>query len=219
MEKINNIYGCGSDEVGVGDYFAPIVCVATQINPSDYLLIKNLKITDSKKISDSKILEIGEKLTKILKYSVIILDNKKYNEVYQNLKNINKIKAMLHNQAYLNLAKKTTINYPCVVDQFCPIDKYYQHLNSVTEIQEVHMEIKAEDKYLYVAAASIIARYFFLLKLNELNQILKIEIIKGASDKVDQQVAYLYQKYGESIIDNYCKKHFANTKKVLNLLK
>ena len=42
----------GSDEVGTGDYFGPIVVVASFVNKDDISFLDELKVTDSKALSD-----------------------------------------------------------------------------------------------------------------------------------------------------------------------
>ena len=45
----------GSDEVGTGDYFGPIIVTATLVNKQTRKLLEDLKIMDSKKMTDDKI--------------------------------------------------------------------------------------------------------------------------------------------------------------------
>ena len=42
----------GSDEVGVGDFLGPMIVVATYIKKEDINLLKELGVTDSKKLTD-----------------------------------------------------------------------------------------------------------------------------------------------------------------------
>ena len=46
----------GSDEVGTGDFFGPIVVTATYVDKSNFDFLLNLGVRDSKKITDEKIL-------------------------------------------------------------------------------------------------------------------------------------------------------------------
>ena len=48
--EINSI---GSDEVGTGDYFGPIVVTASYVNKENIELLHNLGVRDSKKLLDS----------------------------------------------------------------------------------------------------------------------------------------------------------------------
>ena len=48
----------GSDEVGTGDYFGPIVVTASYVNKSDITFLEELGVKDSKKLTDKKIIKI-----------------------------------------------------------------------------------------------------------------------------------------------------------------
>lgn len=73
------------------------------------------------------------------------------------------IKSRLHNQAYVHLRRKLgSLPSLCIIDQFVQAKSYYRYLHDVEEVvHTIHFETKAENKYLSVAAGSIIARYAF----------------------------------------------------------
>lgn len=56
-KNINGIIGC--DEVGVGDYFGPLVTCACYLDNSQIEIFKKLNIKDSKKLNDEYILQIA----------------------------------------------------------------------------------------------------------------------------------------------------------------
>ena len=78
--KYYNCNAVGSDEVGTGDYFGPIVVTATYVTKDDIEFLESLGVGDSKKIDDSKILKIAPQIAKRIKYRSTILTNKEYNE-------------------------------------------------------------------------------------------------------------------------------------------
>ena len=49
----------GSDEVGCGDFFGPIVVSSAYVKEEDFELLESLGVDDSKKISDNTILQIA----------------------------------------------------------------------------------------------------------------------------------------------------------------
>ena len=73
----------GSDEVGTGDYFGPIVVTASYVEKEDIPFLEELGVKDSKKMSDEKILEIVPKIVQKISYTTVILNNKEYNEKYK----------------------------------------------------------------------------------------------------------------------------------------
>ncbi|MCI5774009.1 MAG: ribonuclease HIII [Erysipelotrichaceae bacterium] len=201
----------GSDEVGTGDYFGPVVVAACIVKSKDLPWLQAENITDSKKLSDEYILKIAPKLLQQLTYTILILNNDKYNTVHQS-NNLNAIKAKLHNQAYLNLSKKQSLPKLVVIDQFTPSKNYYQYLSQEPEvIGNIHFETKAESKYLAVACASIIARYAFLIKWQEMEKRYAFTFHKGASSLVDQDIQAFIKQFGYERLHEVAKLHFKNT--------
>ncbi len=206
----------GSDEVGTGDYFGPVVVCACYVSENQVEWLKQFNILDSKQITDHDIYELAPHLMKELTFSVLILDNAKYNEIHQTT-NLNAIKARLHQKAYDHLKNKLNGYLPslCVVDQFSPKEKYYAYLLDDYGITHLHFETKAENKYISVACASIIARYTFLKALEQLSNKYELTIPKGASNKVDQFGKTFIKKYGKEALKNVAKLHFSNTSRII----
>ncbi len=109
----------GSDEVGTGDFFGGIVVVASFVPKELISTIKKLGVKDSKELSDDKINEIAPILIKKIPHTIHLLDDIKYNYFTKVRKfNMNKIKALLHNSALLNLKKKITTYDGVIIDAF-----------------------------------------------------------------------------------------------------
>lgn len=104
--KIYYSNSIGSDEVGTGDYFGPIVVTSAFVSKENIPLLEELGVKDSKKLNDQKIMEIVPEIIKIIPYNSIILTNKEYNQKYSTDINMNKIKAILHNRVLGNLKEK-----------------------------------------------------------------------------------------------------------------
>lgn len=210
----------GSDEVGTGDYFGPIVVTSTYVSKEDIPFLEELGVKDSKKMTDEKILEVVPKLIKRINYESLILTNKDYNNNYSYDINMNKIKAIMHNKV---LAKMQTKNLPyqyIVVDQFAKPYVYYNYLKSANNVvRNITFMTKAEDKVLSVACASLISRFIFLKEFDKLGESLDTFLLKGASDKVDQVGVNIAKKYGIDKLKECAKLNFKNTEKIKQLLK
>lgn len=201
----------GSDEVGTGDYFGPVVVCACVISEADIKFLTNLKVNDSKVVKDSYILEIGEQLMQKITHSLLILPNEKYNAIHPT-NNLNAIKAKLHNQAYLHLKEKVKMPTLAVIDQFAPEKLYYSYLKNEKEIYTaLHFETKAESKYLAVACASIIARYAFLKAWQQMERLWDMSLTKGAGDRVDEDIQSFIATHGYNQLFHVAKLHFKNT--------
>ena len=79
--KYNDYYypSIGSDEVGTGDFFGPITVCAAYLRKEDIEFVSGLGIDDSKKITDEKILVIGEQLKDRVTFSFLTFHNEKFN--------------------------------------------------------------------------------------------------------------------------------------------
>ncbi len=206
----------GSDEVGTGDYFGPIVVTATYVTKDDIPFLEELGVKDSKKLTDDKILEIVPKIIKKIPYECIILSNKEYNENYNADMNMNKVKAVLHNKVLSKMVNKYQADY-VVVDQFANPYVYYNYLKGTNYVRNITFITKAEDKCLSVACASLISRFVFLKEFDKLGEKLGVFLIKGASDKVDELGLRIVNKFGFDKLTDIAKLNFKNTEKIKQL--
>ncbi|HOO68044.1 MAG TPA: ribonuclease HIII [Bacilli bacterium] len=209
----------GSDEVGTGDYFGPIIVTASYVNRKDISFLEELGVRDSKKITDEKIIKIAPEIIKRIPHVSIILNNIDYNNSYSNDINMNKIKAILHNKAIYELLNKDNYAYDMIViDQFVNPRKYFEHLsNSKYIVKNINFTTKAEDKCLSVACSSIISRYIFLNEMKKLSNNIGINLPLGASDLVDKVGKEIVNKYGENKLKEIAKLNFKNTEKIKDL--
>ena len=204
----------GSDEVGTGDYFGPVCVCASYVTKDDVDFLVKLGVRDSKQMSDADMLKIGPLLMERIPHSLLIVPPQKYNQVHES-NNLNAIKAKLHNQAYINLAKKIELPSFKIIDQFTPETSYYRYLKNEPQIiRGIHFETKAEDKYLSVAVGSIISRYGFLKTWEEMEQKYNMTLPKGSGDKVDIVAQEFVERYGLERLGEIAKLHFKNTEKI-----
>ena len=220
-EKIDNtdyyfVNSIGSDEVGTGDYFGPIVVTASYVNKKDISFLEELGVRDSKKITDEKIYKIAPIIMEKIPHISITLKNNQYNEYNQKGINMNGMKAILHNKVLCELINKDTFDYEMiVVDEFENQRSYYKHLaNSKYVVKNINFVTKAEDKCLSVACSSIISRYIFLNYMNNLSKELGIMLPLGASDLVDNTAKKIVEKYGFNKLNDIAKLNFKNTQKI-----
>jgi len=209
----------GSDEVGTGDYFGPIVVTATYVRKEDIPFLEEIGVHDSKKITDDKIMKIAPKIAKKIKYKSIILKNNEYNEKYNKNTNMNKIKSIMHNKVLYDLVQEVKKYDYIIVDQFAYEESYYNYLKDINNIQRnITFLTKAEDKNLAVAAASIISRYLFLKEFDKLSDSIHIPLPKGAGNNVDKIGEEIVKKYGKDKLNDIAKVNFKNTDKILHTM-
>lgn len=205
----------GSDEVGVGDFYLPMIVVAAYMNNHQYQRLKELGVTDSKKLSDKKIRELGPILVKEFKYSKLTLPNEKYNEMIAKGENLNSLKAKMHNRALSNLHNEYIDVIAIYVDQFVSEERYYSYLDKKDEpiLKGISFKTKGESRFPSVAVASVIARYYFLLEKDKLEAKYALEFPFGAGKKADEFKKILLDKVGQEEFDKLVKKNFKNYSK------
>ena len=216
-EEYKNANAVGSDEVGTGDYFGPIVVTAAYVNKNDIDYLTKLGVHDSKKINDDNIKKIAKEIIKKVKYKSIILSNEEYNEKYSKETNMNKIKAIMHNKALSLLINSIDdkIDY-VIVDEFAKENRYYSYLSEIPNVvKNITFLTKAEDKNLAVACASIISRYIFLMEFDKICDTYHLPLPKGAGANVDSVGQELVEKYGKDVLVKVAKKNFSNTQRIL----
>ena len=201
----SDIASVGSDEVGTGDYYGPIVVTASFVSKDNIPFLTELGVRDSKKLSDEQSLKIIPKIIK----------KKEYNDNYGKDMNMNKIKAVLHNKVLTEMVKDNDYDY-IVVDQFEPEKSYYNHLSDVPNpLKGITFITKAEDKCLSVAVSSLISRYIFIKEMDKLGDKYGIFLPKGANYYVEDVGIKLVNKYGEKILHDIAKLNFSNTDRIL----
>jgi len=95
----------GTDESGKGDYFGPLVSAGVYVDERSVKDLIGCDIKDSKKLSDSKNLELARKVFKICKgrFAIIEISPEKYNDLYEQFKkekkNLNTLLAWGHAKA------------------------------------------------------------------------------------------------------------------------
>lgn len=223
-KKVNEMYynasAVGSDEVGTGDYFGPIVVTACFVDKEMLEKLEKLGARDSKKIEDEKILKIAPEIAKIVKYKSVILKNPEYNAKYNKDINMNKIKAILHNRVLFQLVNEEKPKYDyIIVDEFARENRYYEYLNGQSNIQRgITFLTKAEDISPAVGCASIISRYIFLKEFDKLSDSIHIPLPKGAGKDVDTVGEEIVEKYGKEKLNEIAKVNFKNTDRILHTM-
>jgi len=204
----------GVDESGKGDFFGPLCVVALFADKTTITTLIKIGAKDSKKISDSEILKKAEIIKKTCPFAFLCLKPEKYNELYAKFKNLNFLLAWCHATVIDNLVKRTACT-TVIVDQFAypaVLEKAIKQKKiDINLTQKTHAE---ED--IVVAAASILARAYFLEGLEKLSASYAIKIPKGASKQVKDTAQKLILKYGNDILKKVAKTHFKTAQNLEN---
>ena len=203
----------GIDESGKGDYFGPLVIAAVLVTPADEPDLRLMQVRDSKRISDGRILEMAPDIRQVCRHSVVAIGPHRYNDLYAKIKNLNRLLAWGHARALENILEH--VECPrAISDQFG--DERFI-LNALLEkgkkIQLIQRPKAEED--LAVAAASILARAEFLIRLKRLSEEIGLSLPKGASQAVETAARVVVKKLGRERLEGIAKLHFKTTQSVL----
>jgi len=203
----------GIDESGKGDYFGPLVIAAVFVDATTQSELRLMQVRDSKRISDGRILEMAPDIKTICPHSVIAIGPQKYNELYAKIKNLNRLLAWGHAKALETLLEQVTCER-AISDQFGDERLILNVLQEKGQKIALEQRTKAESD-LAVAAASILARAEFLLRLKRLSAEVGTTLPKGASPAVELAAKMIIKKHGHERLDSVAKLHFKTTKAVL----
>lgn len=204
----------GADEVGTGDVFGPIVVCSAYVSIDDIPFLESLNVRDSKSMSDQQVVKIANQIAKKITHTLIILNPKKYNTLVKKGYNLNKIKALLHNQSILKTKSKVDGEIPVILDQFCSPQLYFSYLKGEMLIyRDIEFHVRAEQIHLSVACAAIIARYAFLVEMNRYGKKLGYKLVKGASKTADELIYRIYKEKGFETLELVAKTNYKNVTK------
>lgn len=203
----------GVDESGKGDFFGPL-CIAGVYASGDAVLeLTKMGIKDSKALSDAMALKLAKEISKNFVHSIVRINPKRYNELYEQFRNLNSLLGWGHATIIENLVAKT--NCPkAIIDQFAGKHVVETALKRKQINIELTQQHRAESDPV-VAAASILARAAFLEGLSKLGEQFGVELPKGASKRTIEIAKAIANKHGIEALKDLCKLHFKTYQTVI----
>lgn len=203
----------GIDESGKGDFFGPL-CIAGVFAEGDAVKqLKTLGVKDSKSLNDTTIVKIGRKIRADYAHHIVKINPLKYNELYDQFRNLNKLLAWGHATTIEQLVVATGC-HDVIIDQFAAENVV------LTALKRKQLEVSLTQRHraeedLIVAAASILARQAFIEGLESLGREFNLELPKGASSQTIRVGRTLVQKYGPDVLKRVAKMHFKTLDAIL----
>jgi len=205
----------GSDETGKGDYFGPLVVAAVHVPPGLRAELRALGVRDSKTIADGPVQRLAAEVRRRCTVEVIAINPRRYNEMYADFKNVNKLLAWAHGKAIEAVMERHPDCGRILTDQFATDPNLMRRaLGPLSRNARYDQRPRAEEE-VAVAAASIVARAVFLEKLTELSDRAGMVLLKGASAKVEEAAVAYVAKHGREKLGEVAKLHFQTTDRVL----
>ncbi len=208
----------GTDEVGKGDYFGPLIIAGVLADESQIKKLEELGIKDSKSFSDTTIQNFVLKIKEMLsekQYDIVTISPIKYNLLHKRMKNVNRILGWGHARAIENILKSNPECKTAISDQFGDQSFIENALMKQGKKIKLIQTPKAE-REMTVATASILARSEFINRMNEMNESFEMEFPKGATDVIPT-AEMLVKTYGSKVLLNVAKIHFKTTKQINNV--
>ena len=196
----------GVDESGKGDFFGPLCVAGVYAAGEGISNLADLGVKDSKKLSDTSVLKIAQKVRKDYLFHVVRINPEKYNELYEKFGNLNLLLAWGHATVIENLVEQSGCE-AVIIDQFAAEHVVENALRRKKRKVLLTQRTKAEQD-LVVAAASILARAAFLEGLEKLEQTWGVPFPKGASAMTIQAGKQLVQEHGNQVLTQVGKMHF-----------
>ncbi len=202
----------GTDESGKGDYFGPLVIAGVLITDANREKFIKLGVKDSKKLNDTIIKKYAAEIKNNSIFSLVTIGPEKYNELYDKFKNLNKLLAWGHARVIENILEKQ----PC---EYALSDKFGDESLIKNALMKSGRQIKLEQRHkaesdIAVAAASVVARAEFVIRMDELQKRYSMDLSKGASDTVIKQAKAFAAQHGKSELKKIAKLHFKTTQVV-----
>jgi ribonuclease HIII len=212
LDSVDTKARIGVDEAGKGDYFGPL-CVAGVMADADSIpFLIDLGVKDSKKISDETICKMAKKIVAKLPNYIIRLRPEKYNELYNQFKNLNTLLAWCHATVIDSLSQQTKAPF-AIIDQFAHESVVEKALRKKKNSIVLEQRVRGEED-IVVAAASIVARWGFLEGLAQTGAPFHIVLPKGAGNNVKETAKKFVHTHGKEALPLVAKLHFKTTKEI-----
>jgi ribonuclease HIII len=207
----------GSDETGKGDYFGPLVVACVYVDDTRAKALEALGVKDSKQLNAQSVSRIAEAIPEVLGadgYAVLVLEPKRYNALYQDFKaqgkNLNHLLGWCHATLLDQMAARQPSCPAALVDRFGD-DRYVcGQLQGEGRKLKVTQFPRAE-AYTAVAAASILARQYFVNAVKALSAEWDMDLPLGAGAPVLAGGKRFIQKHGADNLVSVAKLHFKTT--------
>jgi ribonuclease HIII len=203
----------GVDESGKGDFLGPLVIAGVLADREGVRLLTDLNVRDSKKISDKRILELSRVIEDKFVHSIVIIGPEKYNQLYGNIRNLNKLLAWGHSRVIENIAEEHEIDL-ALSDKFGRVDFIERALMKKGRNVRLVQQVRAES-IIQVAAGSILARAGFIRYMGKLSKLYNMPVPKGAGKPVDDFARRFVASFGVDELAKICKVHFKNYRRVV----
>jgi len=198
-------YVLGTDEVGKGEWYGPLVVACVALTPSELAKFREMGVRDSKFIKIPILIQLAQQILKTkLKWKPLTIPphtfNQKFAEFKRENKTLNELLAWAHSAAIKDMLDLVTyVKAKIVIDKF-DVEKTYRRLYGIDESRLTILQTSKETE-VAVNVASILAKYTFEKEVDKLDKFYNIDLRKASPSDIDPQ-----------ILPQVAKIHFKNVK-------
>ena len=174
--ELDNMDTLGLDEAGRGPVLGPLVVAGIVIPEKKEKIIERMGVKDSKRLTPNRRTVLYRKLTKMFDYETVVITAKDIDNLRARGVNLNEIEKLAMKKIINNLRADRIIIDALDVKEGRLQDEISEHVGHSCEVIAEH---KADDNYLAVGAASIIAKTERDLILEQINK----EYVRSTKDK------------------------------------
>lgn len=202
-------YILGSDEVGKGEWYGPLVVVCTALTPSLIKKHRKLGVRDSKTIGKKELFSLEKEISKDtfpkqISYFLPETYNKLYDDFRKEKKTLNDLMAWAHSAAIKKVLE--LIEYEkvkVIIDKF-DIEKTYRRLYTIDNSKVKIIQKSKGETEIPVAVASILAKVRFENLVDSLDKKFNVDLRNSKPEDINVKV-----------LPHVAKLHFKNVKRVI----
>lgn len=207
-------YLLGSDEVGKGEWYGPLVTTAVALKPDNVIRFREIGVRDSKSLSKKELEKLADEIlaSKIVHKSVVLMPeiyNERYREFAKEGKSLNDFLAWSHATALKDVLASistTSSKIKIIIDKF-DVEKTDLRLERA-KIKQPNVEIiqsSKGDTEIPVSVASIIAKHEFEERVDQLSKQFIVDLRNSSPEEIEKKILPLVSK-----------THFRNISKLLS---
>lgn len=198
----------GIDEAGRGSVLGPLVVSGVTVKENRVRYLERLGVKDSKKISPKKRTILSRKIRKIAEHQIVKISAQDIDSLRSNNVNLNQIEKIAMRKIIEESGASTSI-IDCI--DVKP-ERFINEFEMIFPNLKIISEHKAEDKYVVVAAASIVAKVERDSEIAALRR--EFDDIGSGYPSDPQTIKFLKNSSDE--LPNFVRKSWETVKRIKN---
>ena len=213
--EFDNMDTLGLDEAGRGPVLGPLVVAGIVIPEKKEKIIERMGVKDSKRLTPNRRAVLYRKLTKMFDYETVVITAQDIDNLRARGVNLNEIEKLAMKKIINNLRADRIIIDALDVKEGRLQDEISEYIGHSCEVIAEH---KADDTYLTVGAASIIAKTERDMILEQINK----DYIRSTKDKdgigsgypSDPKTKNFLKKFKDDEMPDFVRRSWGTVQKI-----